>query len=169
MIKIKGEYLMKLKERENSKIKLGVSDIEIRGKRDITINSRISQHQAITVEEGIIIKCRKEQDKPKSKRYRDKKRATNFINLQTDEPSKTIAKHVPERQNFHTSQTLGLSTRNIPYIPPTHTLNAVGLSIRNELYIPISYSGYNSDVQINIPLQENYVPQLDESIMVNYA
>ncbi|XP_049819970.1 uncharacterized protein LOC109605143 isoform X2 [Aethina tumida] len=60
-------------------------------KRDITINSSISQHQAITAEELIIIKRRREQDKEKSKRYRDKKRAANLINLQRDQPSKTIA------------------------------------------------------------------------------
>ncbi|KAK0073613.1 hypothetical protein PV326_013238 [Microctonus aethiopoides] len=51
----------------------------------------------------IIIKRRKEQDKRKSKRYRDKKRAADLINLQTDQLSKPIAKHVPERQNFYIS------------------------------------------------------------------
>ncbi|GFY30366.1 hypothetical protein TNCV_4066161 [Trichonephila clavipes] len=88
---------------------------------------------------------------------------------QTDHPSKTIAKHVPERQNFHTSQIPGPSTRNVPCIPPTHTPNAACLSRRNELYIPISYSDYNADIQANILLQVNYVPQLDDPIMVNYA
>ncbi|GFR03805.1 hypothetical protein TNCT_604951 [Trichonephila clavata] len=61
------------------------------------------------------------------------------------------------------------STRIVPYIPPTHTPNAAGPSIRNELYIPISYSDYNADVQTDVPLQVNYLPQLDEPIMVNYA
>lgn len=40
---------------------------------DKIINSRITQHQTLTVEEEIIIKRRKEKDKQKSKRYRDKK------------------------------------------------------------------------------------------------
>ncbi|KAK0071030.1 hypothetical protein PV325_013653, partial [Microctonus aethiopoides] len=80
-----------------------------RRKSDITINLQISQNQTITVEEEIIIKRRKEQDKQKSKRYRDKKRAADLINLQTDQPSKPIAKHVPGRQNFHTSQIPGPS------------------------------------------------------------
>ncbi|GFY44973.1 helitron_like_N domain-containing protein [Trichonephila inaurata madagascariensis] len=84
----------------------------------------------------------------------------------TDESSKTIAKHVPECQNFHTSQIPGPSTGNVSYIPPTHTPNADRPSIRNELYIPISHSDYNANVQTDIPLQVNYVPQLDEPIMV---
>ncbi|KAK0072541.1 hypothetical protein PV325_011233 [Microctonus aethiopoides] len=80
-------------------------ELRYRNKRksDITINSQISQNQTITVEEEIIIKRRKEQDKRKSKRYRDKKRAADLINLQTDQLSKPIAKHVPERQNFYIS------------------------------------------------------------------
>lgn len=62
-----------------------------------------------------------------------------MINL--NQPSKTIAKHVYERQNFHT-QIPGPSTRNVPYIPPTHTPYATGSSILNELYIAISHSDY---------------------------
>ncbi|KAK0073371.1 hypothetical protein PV325_009815, partial [Microctonus aethiopoides] len=87
-------------------------------KSDIAINSQISQNQTIIVEEEIIIKRRKEQDKQKSKRYGDKKRAADLINLQTGQPSKPIAKHVPGRQNFHTSQ-----------IPETRMKNEESLDI----------------------------------------
>ncbi|GFR22603.1 helitron_like_N domain-containing protein [Trichonephila clavata] len=167
--KNQGEKSDEIERKRKLQNKIRCQRYRDKRKRDITINSRISQHQAITVEEEIIIKRRKEQDKQKSKRYRDKKRAANLINLQTDQPSKTIAKHVPERQNFHTSQIPGPSTRNVPYIPPTHTPNAAGPSIRNELYIPIPYSDYNADFQTDIPLHVNYVPQLDEPMMVNYA
>lgn len=90
-----------------------------------------------------------------------------MINL--DQPSKTIAKHVYGRQNFHTSQIPGPSTINVPYIPPTHKPYATGSSIRNELYIAISHSDYNADNRNDISSQVNYVPQSDESIMVNYA
>ncbi|GFW72068.1 hypothetical protein TNCV_4789561 [Trichonephila clavipes] len=165
MIKIKGGGSDEIERKRKLQNKVRCQRYRDKRKRDITVNSRISQHQAITIEEEIIIKRLKEQDKQKSKRYRDQKRAYNLINLQTDKPSKTVEKHVPERQNFHTSQIPGPSTRNVPYIPPTHTPNAAGPSIRNELYIPISYLDYNADIQTDTPLQVNYVPQLDEPIM----
>ena len=50
-------------------------------RKNEAINSKVSKHQTITVEEQEKIKYRQEQNKQNSRRYKDKKRTTNFINL----------------------------------------------------------------------------------------
>ena len=95
-------------------------------KKKEAINSKMSKHQTLTVEEQEKIKRRREQNKQNSRRYRDKKRTTNLINLQTNQ--NTVVKPVANCQNSHNTQIAGPSTINVPYVPPTHTASVKILS-----------------------------------------
>lgn len=62
------------------------------------------------------IKRRKVEDKQNSLRYKNKKRATNLIKLQTDKSSKKVLQHISECKNFPNPEIAGPLTRNVPYV-----------------------------------------------------
>ncbi|GFY45964.1 hypothetical protein TNIN_272301 [Trichonephila inaurata madagascariensis] len=78
--KDQGDKSDETEEKKKLRNKVRFQRYRDKRKRDVTINSRISQHQAITVEEKIIIKRRKDNSKKKT----NKNKATNGIDIRKE-------------------------------------------------------------------------------------